>query len=180
MARFPITEYDDLTDDTAKTVYDQIKSELGFGMVPNIFKSMATRPEFLAAQWSHFRSTILQGKLPRTLKEMIGVAISQRNNSQYALNVHLHGLSALGMSEEVLRTLVSDFEACPLPEREKSAIRFGLMAGTKPHDLKDEHYDELRKQGLSDVEIFEIIATANLFTGVNQYTDSIDLEIDKL
>jgi alkylhydroperoxidase family enzyme len=111
---------------------------------------------------------------------MIGVAISQHNRSEYALRVHLHGLPALGMSEEVLQTLISDFEACPLPGREKEVIRFGLMAGTCPGELRPEHYDRLREHGLSDGEIFEIIATANLFAGVNQYTDAIDLAIDQL
>ena len=180
MARFPIVEYDAVTDEKTKGVYDQIKAELGFGIVPNLFKSMATNPDFLEVNWRQFRSTILQGELPRTLKEMIGVAISQSNNSDYALKVHLHGLSALGMSEEVLRTLVSDFEACPLPAREKAVIRFGLLAGTKPQQLTSEHYDQLRLQGLDNSEIFEIIATANLFAGVNQYTDAIALEVDAL
>ncbi|MBC8171268.1 MAG: carboxymuconolactone decarboxylase family protein [Anaerolineae bacterium] len=180
MTRFPIIEYDAVTDPKARAVYDQIIGELGFGIVPNLFKSMASHPDFLEANWKKFRGVILQGELPRTLKEMIGVAISQKNKSDYALKVHLHGLSALGMSEEVLRTLVSDFEACPLPAREKAVIRFGLLAGTQPHDLTDAHFDDLRKLGLNDAEIFEIMATANLFTGVNQYTDAIALEIDAL
>jgi uncharacterized peroxidase-related enzyme len=180
MARLPLLEYHQLTDEKAKLVYDQIKGELGFGIVPNLFKSMGSNPAFLETSWNKFRDTILKGELPRTLKEMIGVAISQANKSEYALRVHLHGLSALGMSEEVLRTLIADFEACPLPVREKAAIRFGLLAGTRPLELKDTHFDELRKQGIDDAEIFEIIATANLFAGVNQYTDAIALEIDAL
>ena len=180
MTRFAIVEYDALTDPKARKVYEEIIAELGFGIVPNLFKSMASSPDFLEANWNKFRGVVLRGKLPRTLKEMIGVAISQKNDSQYALKVHLHGLSALGMSEEVLRTLVADFEACPLPAREKAVIRFGLLAGTQPHALKDEHFDELRKLGLSETEIYEIIMTANLFTGVNEYTDAIALEIDAL
>jgi uncharacterized peroxidase-related enzyme len=180
MARLPIVEYAELKDEKAKEVYDQIKAELGFGIVPNLFKSMGSNPPFLATSWYKFRDTVLKGELPRTLKEMIGVAISQSNKSEYALKVHLHGLSALGMSEEVLRTLISDFEACPLPVREKAAIRFGLMAGTRPRDLTNQHFEELREQGLDDSEIFEIVATANLFAGVNQYTDAIALEVDAL
>jgi len=180
MAHFPIVEYDKLTDPKAKAIYDEIKAELGFGIVPNLFKSMATNTAFLEANWKKFRGTVLQGDLPRTLKEMVGVAISQANNSQYALKVHLHGLSALGMSEEVLRTLLANFEACPLPVREKAVIRFGLLAATKPHEMTAQKFDELRALGLDDSEIFEIIATANLFTGVNQYTDAIALEIDAL
>ncbi len=180
MARFPITEYSQVTDARTRAVYDQITAELGFGMVPNLFKSMASNPDFLEANWVKFRGTVLKGDLPRTLKEMIGVAISQANGSEYALKVHLHGLSALGMSEEVLRLLVSDFEACPLPAREKAAIRFGLKAGIDPLGLVEADFDELRRLGLSNSEIYEIICTSNLFTGVNQYTDAIGLEIDSL
>jgi len=180
MATVPLIEKDQLTDPTAKRVYEEILDELGFGIVPNVFKSMASRPAFLEANWNHFRSTILQGDIPRTLKEMIGVAISQANNSQYALNVHLHGLSALGMSEEILNTLVSDFDACPLPERDKTMIRFGLKLATEPLKVTEADYDQLRESGLDDDEVFEVIATAHLFTGINQYTDAINLEIDEL
>jgi len=180
MTRFPIIEFEEATDPKVKAVYGEIKSELGFGMVPNLFKSMATRPDFLEANWKMFRGTVLHGSLPRTLKEMIGVAISQANQSEYALRVHLHGLSALGISEDVLHLLVTDFANCPLPERQKAVISFGLAAATNPDNLRDTDYQRLRDLGLDEGEIFEIIATANLFTGVNQYTDAIDLEIDAL
>lgn len=180
MSRFKIVEYDSLTDSKARTVYDEILTELGFGIVPNLFKSMATNPDFLEASWKQFRGVILRGALPRTLKEMVGVAVSQANESDYALNVHLHSLSTLGISEEVLQTLVADFENCPLPQREKAVIRFGLRTATAPQSVTDADYEELRAFGLNDDEIFEIVATANLFTGVNQYTDAIDLEIDTI
>lgn len=180
MALVKLYNQSDLTDPTALRVYEEILNELGFGIVPNLFKSMAHRPKFLEANWNHFRSTILQGDIPRTLKEMVGVAISQANNSEYALRVHLHGLSALGMSEEVLQTLVSNFDACPLPEREKTMIRFGLKIATQPHTVTAADYDGLRAIGLDDDEIYEVVATAHLFTGVNQYTDAIQLEIDAL
>lgn len=180
MAYFTLTDYEQVQHPKVKAVYEEIMAELGFGIVPNLFKSMASNPDFLEANWKKFRATILQGDLPRTLKEMIGVAIPQANQSEYALRVHLHGLSALGMSEEVLQTLVADFDACPLPEREKAVIRFGLLAATQPRSLMPEHFQELREMGLDDSEIFEIIATSNLFTQVNQYTDAIALEIDAL
>lgn len=180
MAHFPIQEYDQVTDPKVKAIYEEIQAELGFGIVPNLFKSMSLSPEFLEASWKKFRSTILQGDVPRTIKEMIGVAISQANGSDYALKVHLHGLSALGISEEVLQTLVSDFANCPLPEREKAVISFGVLAATNPKKLTDTDYQHLQELGLDQSEIFELIATANLFTAVNQYTDSIALEIDGL
>lgn len=180
MAHFPIQDDDAVTEPKVKAIYQEIRTELGLGIVPNLFKSMAINPDFLEASWKKFRSTILKGSVPRTIKEMIGIVISQTNNSQYALQVHLHALSALGISEEVLQMLVSDFANCPLPEREKVAINFALLAATKPHNLTEGDYQNLYELGLEKSEIFELIATANLFTAVNQYTDAIGLEIDAI
>ena len=108
MSRVQLIEPDRATDPKVIAVYDSILSELGFGIVPNLFKSMAGRPGFLAANWDKFRTTVLEGQLPRTLKEMIGIAISQTNKSEYALRVHLHGLSALGISEDEAATLLEE------------------------------------------------------------------------
>jgi uncharacterized peroxidase-related enzyme len=180
MSRFPLVGEENARDPRLAQIYAEIKQELGFGIVPNIFKSMAIRPDLLRVHWDKFRATVLHGHLPRTLKEMIGVLISQANGSMYALRVHMHGLSALGMSDEVLRALVSDFENCPLPEREKAVLRFGLLAGTDPLRLSDADYAALRAHDLSDEEIFEIVATADLFASVNAYTDTAAVPIDSL
>lgn len=180
MSYFPLVSEQEATDPLVIQVYQEIRQELGFGIVPNIFKSMAIRPTLLQAHWNKFRATILQGYLPRTLKEMIGVLISQVNQSEYALRVHLHGLSALGMSDAVLQALVSDFERCPLPDREKLILQFGLLAATDPLQITAAHVAALREHALSDAEIFEVIATADLFASINAYTDSAAVEIDAL
>jgi uncharacterized peroxidase-related enzyme len=180
MTRFPLIAEDAVADPVAAEVYAEIRRELGFGIVPNLFKSMASQPAILRANWDKFRATVLVGSLPRTLKEMVGVLISQANGSEYALRVHLHGLSAMGMSDQVLQELVSDYASCPLPEREKQILRFGLLCATDPLTITDADYAALRAHDLSDAEIFEVVATADLFASVNAYTDAIALEIDAL
>jgi alkylhydroperoxidase family enzyme len=55
-----------------------------------------------------------------------------------------------------------------------------VLAATKPHKLTNADYQHLQEFGLDQEEIFELIATANLFTALNQYTDAIALEIDDL
>jgi len=180
MSRFMLLEYSELNDGRVRAIYDEIQRELGFGIVPNLFKSMASSPAFLENQWRHFRTTVLEGQLPRTLKEMIGVAISQANQSEYALRVHLHSLSSLGISEQLLKLLVHNFTQCPLPKRQKLAIQFGVQAACNPQSLTDQDFQALQEEGISQAEIFELLATAHLFHGVNQYTDAIALEVDPL
>jgi uncharacterized peroxidase-related enzyme len=180
MARFPLVAESDARDPVVAAVYEEIRQELGFGMVPNIFRSMAICPWILRAHWDKFRATILQGSLPRTTKEMVGVLISRANNSEYAYSVHLHGLSVLGVADQVLAQLAEDWQRCPLPEREKHILQFGLLAGTDPLSLTDADFGTLRAHDLTDAEIFEIIASADLFASVNVYTDSAGVEVDQL
>jgi len=99
MARFPIIAYEQLTDANTKQLYDQTSTESGFGMTPNLLKSMAATPDFLTTRWHHFLSIILQGTLPRMFRAMIGTFASQASNNPYALNVHPHGLSTTGIGE---------------------------------------------------------------------------------
>lgn len=178
MTHVTLTDEHQPGDPRVAAVFDQIRNELGFGMVPNLFRSMASRPAFLDAQWALFRGTVLHGGLPRTLKEMAGILISQANESPYALAVHLHSLSALGLSEKLLELLVEDFDLCPLPEREKAALVFARKAGVEPHALTADDYAGLEEHGLSRADVMELLATAVLFSGVNRYTDAVDLAID--
>jgi hypothetical protein len=76
--------------------------------------------------------------------------------------------------------LITDLAHCPLLERQKQAILFGVRAATQPQSLGEQDYTQLYDIGLTIEEIFEIVATAHLFLGVNQYTDAIALEIDQL
>lgn len=59
-------------------------------------------------------------------------------------------------------------------------ISFGIKAAVKPHVLTAKDYQRLRELGLDDSEIFEIVATADLFTSINKYTDAVALEVDTL
>ncbi|MEQ9486474.1 hypothetical protein [Coleofasciculus sp. F4-SAH-05] len=45
MAQFPLQDAHQITHPLVQDTYAEISAELGFGMIPNLFKSMAIRPE---------------------------------------------------------------------------------------------------------------------------------------
>ncbi len=51
MAQFGLVEPATVTDPLARQTFDEIQRELGFGMVPNIFRSMGSNPALLSANW---------------------------------------------------------------------------------------------------------------------------------
>ena len=67
-----------------KTIYDEIKAELGIDFVPNLYRAMAPNPDYLEANWRKVRAVMLGGgQLDRMTKEIIAVAVSAVNACGY-------------------------------------------------------------------------------------------------
>ncbi len=62
----------------------QIKATLDIDFVPNLYRVMASKPEYLEANWNRVKSVMVQpGKLDRLTKEIIAVAVSAVNGCEY-------------------------------------------------------------------------------------------------
>ena len=67
-----------------KAIYAEIKSRLGIDFVPNLYRVMATKPAYLAANWNKVNTVMVApGKLDRLTKEIIAVAVSAVNGCDY-------------------------------------------------------------------------------------------------
>jgi alkylhydroperoxidase family enzyme len=172
---------DEVSDPTVARVYGEIEGELGFGIVPNLFKAMGSNPAVLESNWRLFRSTVLVGHLPRALKEMVGVVVSTVHDSRYARLVHLHSLSVQGVSSEVLRALSEgSVEPEGLAPTVVACLRFAQSAARKPGGVSAADFGALTAVDLSPPEILELLATIQLFTAVNLFTDVADVEVDQI
>ena len=70
--------------DKVREIYADIKATLGIDFVPNLYKVMAPKPDFLAANWSKSKAVMATpGKLDRLTKEIIAVAVSAVNGCVY-------------------------------------------------------------------------------------------------
>lgn len=67
-----------------KALYDEIKSELGIDFVPNLYRAMASNPDYLEANWRKVKAIMFaSGKLDRQTKEIVAVAVSAVNACGY-------------------------------------------------------------------------------------------------
>jgi alkylhydroperoxidase family enzyme len=53
------------------------------GNVPNMFRTVAHRPEILKTMTAHFNAVMTSGTVDRKLKEMISVRVSHLNRCEY-------------------------------------------------------------------------------------------------
>ena len=67
-----------------KDIYEEIKSKLGIDFVPNLYKVMAVKPDYLEANWNKVNAVMTEpGKLNRLTKEIIAIAVSAVNGCDY-------------------------------------------------------------------------------------------------
>ena len=67
-----------------KKIYSEIKSQHGIDFVPNLYRVMAPRPDYLEANWNKVKAVMVtEGKLDRLTKEIIAVAVSAVNACDY-------------------------------------------------------------------------------------------------
>ncbi len=60
-----------------KDIYEEIKSQLGIDFVPNLYRVMASKPDYLQANWNKVKAVMVDpGKLDILTKEIIAVAVS--------------------------------------------------------------------------------------------------------
>ena len=53
------------------------------GNIPNMFRTVAHRPEILRTMIAHFRAMMETGTIPAKLKELLFVRVSQLNRCDY-------------------------------------------------------------------------------------------------
>lgn len=53
------------------------------GNIPNMFRTLAHRPELLKTAFKHFSTVLNTGTVDIRLKEMVGVRVSQLNQCEY-------------------------------------------------------------------------------------------------
>jgi len=64
-----------------KALFDTFLKERG--NIPNMFRTVAHRPEILTTMLAHFRAVMGPGTVPVSLKEMLAVRVSRLNNCDY-------------------------------------------------------------------------------------------------
>ena len=83
MATITLIAEEDATG-KARELYQDIKDTLGIDFVPNMYKAMAAKPEYLDIQWQKIKTVMKgPGKLDGLTREIIAVAVSAANQCLY-------------------------------------------------------------------------------------------------
>ncbi|MCI0349517.1 MAG: carboxymuconolactone decarboxylase family protein [Acidobacteriales bacterium] len=68
-------------DAQSQEIFDDFLRERG--NIPNMFRTVAHRPEIMRTMVAHFRAVMNTGTVPKKLKELVIVRTSQINGCEY-------------------------------------------------------------------------------------------------
>src|SRR2546422_6538695 len=89
----------------------------GLGFVPSLFRAQALLPRAIESE-ARIAGTLLlkTTSLTRIQKESILLAISAAHENTYCATTHAHFLETLGMPEEEIERIATDYRAAGLPQ----------------------------------------------------------------
>ena len=148
------------------------------GNVPNMFRTMAHRPEIFETMIAHFEAILNTGTLPVRLKELVIVRTSQLNRCEYCLGSHAQIALRLGWSREQLDNLAHFADRQDFTSAEKAALRLAEQMTLDSNRIADEDFEALREY-YDEGEIVELMAAIGLFNYFNRFNNALQMEPTK-
>jgi uncharacterized peroxidase-related enzyme len=148
------------------------------GNVPNMFRTIAHRPEILTTMIAHFEAILNTGTLPTKLKELVIVRTSQLNRCEYCLSSHSQIALKLGWSREQLDDLENYESRADFTPAEKAALSLAEQMTLDSSHIPDEFMDGLRSF-YDEGEIVELMAAIGLFNYFNRFNNALQMEPTK-
>ena len=137
-----------------------------FGFVPNIFRAQTLLPRAIEAE-AHIAATVVlrDAGLSRVQKERLLLVIALANQNTYCVATHAEVLGSLGVPDQQLKDLASDYRQAGLASADIALLEFSLKLRRYPTWIGSEDIGILRSHGFDD----ELILEAILVTGLAQF-----------
>jgi len=161
ISRFPIPSLDSLPTDVRQKIAE-VQEKAGF--VPNVFLTLAHRPDELRAFVAYHDALLLrESGLTKGEKEMIIVATSGANNCLYCVVAHGAILRVYEKNALVADQVAVNYRKADITPRQKAMLAFAMKVCTDSASLGEADFAALREHGFSDEDSWDIAAITALF-----------------
>ncbi len=134
------------------------------------FRLLARDPDTLEARTRTDKDIFYNpdGGLPRAERELAAAATSRFNGCLYCASVHARFAATYSKREADVQRLLDDGVAADLGERWNAIVAASVALTATPMAFGPEHVDCLRRSGLDDLAIADVIQAAAFFNWANR------------
>lgn len=129
-----------------------------FGFIPNLLHAQTLLPRVIEAQTMLESAVRLRdGEISRVQKERILLSVAADRHDTYCVAVDSKILSLLGLSEDQIDDLLTDYRHADLLAPDLASLQFCLKLARHAPSVRPEDIDELRACGFADKSIIEAV-----------------------
>lgn len=171
--KLPVPEPESLDEDLQK--YFRVCEEK-LGLVPNVLRAYALRPEKLRAFGRMYNDLMLgDSGLSKLEREMVAVVVSAVNRCYYCLVAHGAAVRQLSGDPQLGEMMVMNYRVAELQPRQRALLDFAWKLTETPQLVGDPDRAALREAGLSEEDIFDLCAVVGFFNMSNRVASGVDM-----
>ena len=173
ISRYPVPTLSELPEDIRARIVE-VQEKAGF--VPNVFITLAHRPEEFRAFFAYHDALMLkEGALTKAEREMIVVATSGANDCLYCVVAHGAILRIYAKNPLLADQVAVNYRKADITPRQKAMLAFAIKVAVNSAAIEDDDFEALRRHGFEDEDIWDIGAIAAFFALSNRMANMISM-----
>ncbi|MEL6417168.1 MAG: carboxymuconolactone decarboxylase family protein [Pseudomonadota bacterium] len=177
MARVKVLKPEDTNDPIIQEIFAWV-TEME-GDVPNHFNVEMNFPEYLKAKLGSTKALWQFGELSMPEIQHVGILVSKANHCPYCTSAFCTILNyGLGEEEDYVKSLASEGITVVNEDRLRTILEFALKSNHHPREVTDEDVDGLRKIGLTDKGIVQLVHLVSDFASYNRLNIVLETDYD--
>jgi uncharacterized peroxidase-related enzyme len=173
ISRFPTPELTSLPQDVRERIL-AVQEKAGF--VPNVFLVLARRPEEFRAFVGYHDALMEKDEgLTKAEREMIVVATSGLNECLYCVVAHGAILRIRAKNPLLADQLATNYRKADITPRQRAMLDFAVKVSQRAEEVEEADYADLRSQGFSDDDIWDIASISAFFALSNRIANAFSM-----
>jgi uncharacterized peroxidase-related enzyme len=161
ISNYPVPDISELPHDLQELILE-VQEKAGF--IPNVFLTLAHRPEELRAFFKYHDAIMLrESNLTKAEKEMIIVTTSADNNCLYCVVAHGAILRIYSKQPLIADQLATNYYKADITDRQKAMLDFALKVSNEAGSIGKHDFEVMRAQDFTDDDIWDIAAITAFF-----------------
>ena len=144
------------------------------GKVPNIFATMAYRPDVLNAFLPLYKAIVNEGTVEPKYKELAYLRTSMVNGCEYCSRAHIASSKKAGVTAEQVAALPFYASSPLFDEKEKATILYADRVTRGAAGMRASGMQEMRKY-YDDGQIVELTLTICIANFTNRFNDALEM-----
>lgn len=174
MARIEPLAKEEMQGETKK-ISEEIEKQ--FGMIPNLFATIARYPKALKPIIELYQAISKESSIDPKLQELAFLETSRINRCHYCLAHHTKAAKMQGVTGKQIEALKKGDPGKLFSDKEKTVIEYTRQVTKDAEEVPDELFSRL-KSFFSDTEIVNLTLIIGLMNLFNRFNGALGVELE--